>query len=211
MYEAVRQRAPNSSQIAGAATTVLVTMLAGYALSNGLGARLVEVFDPPMVVASLPPVVEEQDPVERTPLDTTTVLSVPEPDWRPDVFETDDPVLIVKKGPDTIIDPRPPVIEPTAKAARLSPKLRPGDKPPYPAPSVRAQEQGVTGLQVCVDARGRVTSASLASTSGHARLDEAALKWVRDARFTPGSVDGVAQAMCGHSVFYEWKLEDARN
>jgi protein TonB len=210
MYEAVRQRAPNSTQVAGAATTVLVTMLAGYALSNGLGARFVEVFQPPVVLASLPAIPEEQDPVERTPLDTTTVLTVPEPDWRPDVFETDDAAIIVKKGPETIIDPRP-VIGPTAKTVRISPKLRPGDKPPYPAPSVRAQEQGVTGLQVCVDARGRVTSASLASTSGHVRLDEAALKWVRDARFTPGSVDGAAQAMCGHGVFYEWKLEDARN
>ena len=186
-------------------------MLAGYALSNGLGARFVEVFQPPVVLASLPPIPEEQDPVERTPLETTTVLTVPEPDWRPDVFETDDTAIIVKKGPETIIDPRPPVIESTAKAARLSPKLRPGDKPPYPTTSVRAQEQGVTGLQVCVDARGRVASASLAASSGHVRLDESALKWVRDARFTPGSVDGVAQAMCGHSVVYEWKLEDARN
>ncbi len=211
MYEAVRQRAPNSSQIAGAATTVLVTMLAGYALSNGLGARLVEVFDPPMVVASLPPVPEKQDPVERTPLDTTAPLTVPEPDWIPEKFVYDDTTLVVTKAPETGVDPRPPVVGPTAKAVRLSPKLRPGDKPLYPAASVRAQEQGVTGLQVCIDARGRVTSASLASTSGHVRLDEAALKWVRDARFKPGSVDGAAQAMCGHNVFYEWKLEDARN
>lgn len=211
MYEAVRQRAPNSSQIAGAATTVLATMLAGYALSNGLGARLVEVFDPPMVVASLPPAREDVVPPETLPLDTTAPLAVPEPDWRPEKFVYDDTTLVVTKGPETGVDPRPPVAGPTAKTVRISPKLRPGDKPPYPAPSVRAQEQGVTGLQVCVDARGRVSSASLASTSGHVRLDEAALKWVREARFTPSSVDGVAQAMCGHSVFYEWKLEDARN
>jgi protein TonB len=210
MYEAVRQRAPNSTQVAGAATTVLVTMLAGYALSNGLGARLVEVFDPPMVVASLPPLPEEQDPVDTTPLDTSAPLTVQEPDWIPEKYVVDDDTLIVTKGPETIIDARP-VIGPTTNTVRRSPKLRAGDKPPFPAPSVRAQEQGVTGLQVCVDARGRVTSASLASTSGHLRLDEAALKWVRDARFTPGSVDGAAQAMCGHNVFYEWKLEDARS
>ena len=211
MHEAVRQRALNSSQIAGAATTVLVTMLAGYALSNGLGARLVAAFDPPMVVTSLPPIPEKQDPVERTALDTRAPLTVPKPDWVPDEFVIDEPVIIVKRGPEVIIDPRPPVIGPAAKTVRLSPKLRPGDKPPYPAASVRAQEQGVTGLQVCIDARGRGSSATLASTSGHVRLDEAALKWVRDARFTPGSVYGAAQAVCGHNVFYEWKLEDARN
>jgi protein TonB len=210
MYEAVRQRAPNSTQVAGAATTVLVTMLAGYALSNGLGARFVEAVTPEAFFTIVPPTEDAPEPVERQPLETDVPLTVPKPDWIPDKFVVDDDTLIVTKGPESTIDPRP-VIGPTAKTVRRSPKLRPGDKPPYPAPSVRAQEQGVTGLQVCVDARGRVTSASLASTSGHVRLDNAALKWVRDARFTPGSADGAAQAMCGHNVFYEWKLEDARS
>jgi len=210
MYEAVRQRAPNSTQVAGAATTVLVTMLAGYALSNGLGARFVEAVMPETFFTIVPPTEDTPEPVERQTLETDVPLTVPKPDVPLPLFEADKPSpIVVAEGP--TIEPRRPVVGPAAKTVRISPKLRPGDKPPYPAPSVRAQEQGVTGLQVCVDARGRVTSASLASTSGHVRLDEAALKWVRDARFTPGSVDGAAQAMCGHNVFYDWKLEDARS
>ena len=67
----------------------------------------------------------------------------------------------------------------------------------------------MTSLSLCIDARGRVSSVSLAKSSGYPRLDEAALKWVKGARFSPGTVDGAAQAVCGHSVVYEWRLEDA--
>jgi protein TonB len=74
----------------------------------------------------------------------------------------------------------------------------------------RAQQQGTSTLDVCVDARGRVSSATLASSSGHATLDNAALKWVRTARFTPGNLDGIAQSVCGHQVVYEWNLADVR-
>ena len=58
--------------------------------------------------------------------------------------------------------------------------------------------------------RRGVTSATIISGSGHAVLDNAALKWVRSARFTPGKLDGVPQLVCGHNVIYEWNLEDAR-
>jgi periplasmic protein TonB len=211
MYEAMSQRAPNSTQIAGAATTVLVTALVGYGLANGIGARFVEALMPETTITIVPPTEEKRDPVERTKLDTTATLTMPEPGWRPDEFVPDDGGIIVKEGPKLIIDTGPLVIGPVTKASRIAPKLRPADKPYYPAASIRAQEQGTTGLQVCVDARGRVSSASVAQSSGYQRLDEAALKWVRDARFTPGSVDGAAQAVCGHPVFYEWKLENARN
>jgi protein TonB len=93
---------------------------------------------------------------------------------------------------------------------RIAPKLKPSDPPPYPMSAVRAGEQGLSALEVCVDARGSVTSATLAASSGSARLDEAALKWIRNARFTPGTLDGAAQSVCGHDVVYEWNLKDAR-
>jgi outer membrane biosynthesis protein TonB len=51
---------------------------------------------------------------------------------------------------------------------------------------------------------------SIAGSSGSQRLDEAAAKWLRNERFTPGSVGGVAQSMCGHDVYYEWNLKDVK-
>jgi periplasmic protein TonB len=210
MYEAVRQRAPNSPQIAGAATAALMTVLAGYALANGFGEQIVRAFDPPVVLATLPEIDETPEPVELAKLDTTTELTMPAPDFIPPNFERDDSAaIIVKEGPKASIAPGPTIVEPR-KAVRIAPRLKSREEPPYPAVEVRAGNQGITGLEVCVDARGRVTSASLKQSSGHVRLDEAALKWVRDARFTPGSVDGAAQAMCGHNVFYEWKIENGR-
>jgi protein TonB len=82
-------------------------------------------------------------------------------------------------------------------------------KPPYPPQSLRAGEEGTTRLEVCVTAQGRVQSVSVVGNSGFPRLDEAAARWMRNARFKPGSVGGVPQAMCGHDVLYQWRLEDA--
>jgi len=101
----------------------------------------------------------------------------------------------------------PPPLPPAP--VRKAPKLMAGPKPDYPLISVRAQEQGTTELSVCVGANGRVNSANVASSSGHARLDDAALKWVRTSRFAPGTVDGIARDVCGHTVTYEWSLKDA--
>jgi protein TonB len=212
MYEAVRQRAPNSTQIAGAATTVLIMTVTGYGLMNGLGVRIARVFDPPVVLATIPDAPEEQPPPEIVQFDTNTTLTMPDPTWVPDdEFFLEPPPLVVKKKEVGAAKIGPAVIGPAAPV-RILPRLRStNEKPPYPAASVRAQEEGATGIEVCVDARGRVTSASLAQSSGHARLDEAALKWVRGARFTPGSADGAPQAMCGHNVIYEWTLEDGRS
>ena len=50
----------------------------------------------------------------------------------------------------------------------------------YPAAAIRAGEEGLSTVGVCVDARGRLTSApTTAKSSGSVRLDEAALKLAR--------------------------------
>lgn len=209
MYEAMRQRAPSYPHIAGAATAVAMTALAAYALANGFGEQIVRALAPPVVLTTIAETPEEQ-PLPETPLlNTETVLTVPEPNWIPDDFRFVEQPLIVKKSEGGEARIPPAAIE-RATPVRVLPKLRPREKPSYPPSEVRAGNQGTTGIEVCVDAKGRVTSASLKQSSGHAQLDEAALKWVRNARFTPGSVDGSPQAMCGHNVVYEWKLENNR-
>jgi protein TonB len=211
MYEAMRQRAPGSTRFAGVATTALVLALAGYVLANSIGGEIMKAIKPHTIVAMLPPVEPEQTPRDDTPLEIDIKLAMPEPDWKPEEFVADRKSSItVAAGSEVIAPPGPTVVATATKSPALAPKLLKAAPPPYPIISQRAQEQGTTGLEVCVDARGRVTSASLAQTSGHPRLDEAALKWVRSARFTPGSAGGSPQAVCGHNVFYEWKLENAR-
>ena len=99
---------------------------------------------------------------------------------------------------------------PAPKPVRSRPSLLSRETPSYPPSAIRTNSEGISTLDVCVDAKGRVTSATIISGSGHAVLDNAALKWVRSARFTPGKLDGVPQLVCGHNVIYEWNLEDAR-
>jgi TonB family protein len=69
----------------------------------------------------------------------------------------------------------------------------------YPAQSIRAGEQGVSAVWVCVDTKGRLTSnPSTFKSSGSARLDEAALKLARagSGHFRASTEDGQPVNSC---------------
>jgi periplasmic protein TonB len=69
----------------------------------------------------------------------------------------------------------------------------------YPPASIRAGEQGVSTVWVCVDAKGRLTSPpSTLKSSGSARLDEGALKLARagSGHYRPGTEDGQPVDSC---------------
>lgn len=213
MYGAMRERARHSSQLAGLASAVLATLAVGYALANGFIGQVAKLIEAPMTFTPIP---EERTAVEdkQAVFDVETSLLAPAPPPLPY------PNFIPDEGGVVF---RPPVdagggIEAgtvgggtgrTASPVRTRPALLTREPPPYPAPEIRKRSTGTTALEVCIDANGRVTSATMTSTSGHAALDAAALKWVRNARFAPARSDGLAEAMCGHGVLYQWKLEDA--
>lgn len=210
MYEAVRTRAPMSTKMTGVSAMVLALMLAGYAFANGLGAGIVEALNPTTTMVTLPP--EERPPPEKQ---ETVILSTkvdapePPPPQLPDQdFSAD------KKPPIEVDVTKPPVdpgageIPPPRSQVRGLPRMLVKDKPEYPPEAIRKHFEGVTGLDVCVDRQGRVTSVSLASSSGHDVLDKAALKWVHGMRFAPGTIDGQPAALCGARVLYEWKITD---
>ncbi len=212
MYGAMREHAPSSTRLAGMVTTVAVTAGAAWALAMGFGHYIAK---PPM------------EPILFSVLPDETVDVLPEPDRQLDVTSDQDfallapvrdiPIFIAEdppvrgSGEPPLRPPGPPATDaapaPRPRAAvRVGAKLLPGAPPPYPAADIRRSNEGVSSLEVCLDARGRVTSASLAKSSGHSSLDQAALKWVRDAKFSPAKVDGAPQAVCGHAVDYEWTL-----
>ena len=209
MYGALRNRAYNSSQLAGLSAAVLVTAAFGYALANGFAmdlARIVEqpITFTPMIDDSIPDQPENRD----LPLLDALPLPVPAPLAPDDVFKTDDVIITAPPASEGA-----PIAKlgsaPAPKPARTRPVLLPQAPPPYPPPAVRHNEQGISRLEVCVDAKGRVSAASIVASSGSEALDDASLKWVRSARFTPGKRDGAPQSVCGHTIAYEWKLEDA--
>lgn len=65
--------------------------------------------------------------------------------------------------------------------------------PEYPAPSIRAGEQGFVIVIAYFDVNGRPSQVSVRTTSGYATLDESAASAVRKSRIKPYTKDGKVQ------------------
>lgn len=87
--------------------------------------------------------------------------------------------------------PAPPRIELPSAAARYL------DNPPprYPPLSRRLGEQGQVVLRVRIEVDGTASQAEIRTSSGYARLDQAALQTVLAWRYVPGTRNGVPEAM----------------
>jgi protein TonB len=223
MYGETRSHARNTAPLSqanltGASITVLALTLVGYGLVAGLGAPVLANLPRPLVAVIMPETVEPKLPepplvreIDEVRL-TAPTNPFPFPDFIPVDRPADDRVVAVAEpallpspfaGTGSGVTPKPP-------AAPVPPKLMARETPPYPTTEIRARHEGVSSLSLCVDARGRVTSAQLAASSGYSRLDDAALKWIRSARFKPATQDGAPVAACDVAVDYEWRIEDAR-
>jgi len=76
----------------------------------------------------------------------------------------------------------------------------------YPRLSKRLGETGVVMLRIFIDEAGRVRDAQVSRTSGHPRLDDAAMAAVQKARFKPPSENG--RAVSGYAqVPVDFQLE----
>lgn len=67
--------------------------------------------------------------------------------------------------------------------------------PSYPAISRRLGEQGKVVIRVLIDKDGRPQQGDIDQSSGHSRLDQAALRAVMGWRYVPGQRNGIAQDM----------------
>lgn len=105
------------------------------------------------------------------------------------------PAAPVEAGPQQAA-PAAPAAPRTVQASQLGWLVQPS--PAYPARSRRAGEQGTATIRVLVDVTGRPAQVSLASSSGHGDLDQAALSAMRAARFRPYVEGGLAQAVWVH-------------
>jgi periplasmic protein TonB len=95
--------------------------------------------------------------------------------------------LVVDVGPTTVAEPQV-----------TAPHLLRSFDPPYPNASIRAEEQGVVQVRVTISRRGEVGEARIEKSSGYPRLDDAALKAVRQWAFAPAMRGD--QAMAGSTV-----------
>lgn len=94
-------------------------------------------------------------------------------------------------SPDPVGSEPAPVATPVPdRPARLVGPL----EPPYPREARKRGWEGSVGLQVSVDAQGRVDAVQVRASSGRGSLDRAAVEAVETASFLPALHEGVATA-----------------
>lgn len=93
-------------------------------------------------------------------------------------------------APTITAPPEPKPVGPVTLGAELSVSCPQRTPPGYPILSRRMGETGITVLRVELDEQGHVDSARIATGSGFARLDEAALTAVRTWRCNPAQRNG---------------------
>ena len=177
-------------------------LLLAYGLVSGLARKVIEVVAEPLktdLIEEIKP--EDKPPPPPPPQMERPPVQVPPPDVVIDIpMETN--TTAISNVTDRPVPPPPPVAAPVErKAVRVGPKLDTRRSPStdefYPASARRAEIEGVTTVRACVGPDGRVAGdPTVTNSSGTSSLDEAAGKWARRARFSPGTEDGTAIEMC---------------
>ena len=120
----------------------------------------------------------------------------------PDAVAFAEPVTEVRPLPEAakVEEPRPeqpaaesapaPAAAPRQAKVDAPPRPRRAIRPDYPAEARRRGIEGETTLELTVDAAGRVSSVTVAVSSGHPELDAAALRAVKAAEFMPAKSGG---------------------
>lgn len=160
-------------------------------------------------------------PPDSITVDTITEKPIPvTPVDEPKVNFNEKTNIVIPVIPHQIIDSDPPITDKTrpilpggeigvATTTISKPSLKNPTTPTYPAASVRLNEEGTTGLNLYITADGRVSEASVFSSSGYSRLDEAAVKHAqRYWKFSPCVENGTAIG-CWFQTKLVWRLEDA--
>lgn len=81
-------------------------------------------------------------------------------------------------------------------------------QPPYPSASSRLGEEGVVVLALYLNEQGKVVDGKVANTSGHERLDTAALKHaIRAWKFEPCTRENQPVA-CWHQMKFRFQLSE---
>jgi periplasmic protein TonB len=105
------------------------------------------------------------------------------------------PITNVVKA--TPAPPAPPaVVRPPPPGTPVQVTYRPDISNYYPESARREGQEGRVVVKICVNATGKIDSAEVATGSGFADLDEAALKVAKAYRFKPATSEGKPVGVC---------------
>jgi protein TonB len=137
-------------------------------------------------VQELPP------PPPQAKLNVPPPVTVVAPDVIINIPTAPPPVTVVKAP--TVVKPIAP--PPPAPIVPVKVTYAPDPADYYPAQSRRNNEEGRAMVHICVDERGRVATAAIDGSSGHALLDDAAVKLAKLYRFKPATQGGKPVQQC---------------
>jgi periplasmic protein TonB len=225
---AEEQRNP-TRHVVGLGVVIVMHIVLGWALLNGLARKVVEVVKGPIETK----IIEEVKPPPPPPpenLPPPPKLAPPPPSFMPPPEvqiqnPPPAPAITVQRevpppAPPVTIAPAAPVEAPPAPPAppaapvRVAPQINFNtdcEKPAYPAAAARAEATGVVRIKVTVGADGHATATEITRSSGNSRehklLDRAAEAAIRNTcKFKPGTVDGKPEPLTTF-VEYAWRLE----
>jgi len=223
---AEQQRDPGKHAI-GIGIVIVMHVLLGWALVNGLARTVIEVIKgpietkiiqetkpPPPPPENLPPppkfappppsfvpppeVVVNAPPTPAPAITATTIAPPPAP-----------PVAIAPaQAPVAEAPPAPPRVAARPAIGNVSTCAPKGDD--YPAIAIKEEATGTTKVRFTVDASGKLASAEVVKSAGasraHKALDRVAVQKLSECTFRPG-IDENGKAVGGtFDVEYVWKL-----
>lgn len=192
------------SRLPAIVIAIAVHALLAMALA-GLGYRVVKTREDSLIAVNLAPPPPPPSPSKPAPPESQTLqtsvqpapVTVPAPVPRPVVAMVPTsapsvPVMAIAAPPALVSAPAPapPAPPATVTSDALGTRMISGAPPRYPVESRRKKEQGTVELALVLGLDGRVETISIASSSGFARLDQAALEAVRRWRWAPTLRDG---------------------
>jgi len=201
----------SSRQAAGIAFVVLLHIAIIYALVSGLGEQAIQVLRQPLEakIITQPKLLPPAPPPPPPP----QMLAPPPPFIPPPLVQIAQPppvpviasvTRVQPVQPVQPVTPRPPVPAPVHTGASL--ETHSCGAPDYPDEAADNNEAGTTVLQFLIGPTGAVLSVHLAISSGHAILDQAAVKAFSLCKFSPAiGTDGNPQEGWV-TVPYVWQL-----
>jgi protein TonB len=201
-YAQVRDSGYYTRRTIVAVCAVGLQLLMLFGLATGLVQKAVDMVAPP-IEADIAEEVKQQDepppppppeferpPVELPPPEVSIDIPIDAPVTNAITDVTDKPVPVAP--------PPPPVArEPVRTRVSLDTKRSPPTDDYYPDSSRRNGEAGVVQIRACSGPDGRTSGdATVSKSSGFPKLDEAAVRWAKRARWNPATEDGKPVQAC---------------
>jgi len=197
-------------KLAGLAFVALLHVALIYALINGLGVQAVRIFQHPLEVKFIQPV---KPPQVVPPPPPPPLLAPPPPPFIPpplvQIAQPPPPVPVIATVTQVKPVAPPPAPRPAPAPVRSGAMLDPNQScapPQYPEDAEDMEQTGISVLQFLIDDNGNVVQSRIASSSGHASLDDAAEEALGQCKFRPAiGADGKPQE-AWTSIRYVWQL-----